>query len=711
MKRIVTVLAVVLVCARALVAGSGLEEGAVSAVGEKGPRIDPEAREVLRDAARFFEELKSLSFTETTTYEWQYGDKSGRSTKKLTVWARKPNRIKWRRTQDKRGPTEYYYNGDSAVNCWPRRNQRVFHVQDGPSSLHKFYEKVARGTGLYPLKFAMLADNPYEAWLSLVKRVAYEGRVVKNGTPCHHLKATVRDAEDKQFVANVWLVAEGKPVIGQISADLPKSEGGTETTVTLRYGEWEFDPELVDGAFKFIPGPNTIPLWETPRNAMLGTQAPELDLELLDGDRLKLSEHRGSDVVILDFWATWCGPCVRSLPDVVEVADAVEGVHLYAVNMQEKPEKIRRFLKKEELEVQVALDRDGSAAEKYDIWGIPAVFVIGKDGSVQALGLGLRGPDADKEKAIDGLGKLLKGGDLDSVKKARLHRNMSQMVDQTRWVWGRETRIERSFANPFDRDLTLRVWMEIPGGKTFDPTELRIPAGKERTFSAVFSVPPADTEVLPVIKYVLECSDWTGRSIRRIRPRATGHYVENEGKLPEDVRMRLQYGRQVVSREEDGLRFHVDVVDDTLKAPSRKPWLNDAVEIFLDIRPPGSRGENKQESGWFQVIAVPEIGQTMPNSLHYYAAGEERKTPQWMTMESGVIAEGYWLEIYMPYDGLEAAHGRVPEEFRFEYAVDDADGQEAPTTQMAWSGGLNTNAKPHLWGILSICGTDSEQEE
>jgi hypothetical protein len=224
-KRSVTVVALLLVCALALVAGSAVGEDAVSSAEKRGTPVDSEARAVLREAARFFAGLRSLSFTETATYEWQYADKSGESTKKLTVWARKPNKLKWRRVGERRGRHEYYYNGNSAVNCWPRRNQRVFHVLDAPSSLDKLYEQVEHGMGLYPLKLTMLVDKPYESGLSLVNRVTYEGRQVKNGTPCHHLKATVTDRQDRESVADVWLVAEGQPVIEQISAHLPKSKG------------------------------------------------------------------------------------------------------------------------------------------------------------------------------------------------------------------------------------------------------------------------------------------------------------------------------------------------------------------------------------------------------------------------------------------------------------------------------------------------------
>src|SRR5690349_4238380 len=79
-----------------------------------------------------------------------------------------------------------------------------------------------------------------------------------------------------------------------------------------------------------------------------GKPAPAFSLDLLKGGKATLADHKNKNVVILDFWATWCGPCVQAMPIVSEVAKsfADKGVVLYAVNEQEEADAVKAFLEK-----------------------------------------------------------------------------------------------------------------------------------------------------------------------------------------------------------------------------------------------------------------------------------------------------------------------------------------------------------------------------
>ena len=94
--------------------------------------------------------------------------------------------------------------------------------------------------------------------------------------------------------------------------------------------------------------------------------------------------------VLVDFWATWCGPCRRSLPILAAIAARYQGkgVAIFAVNQRESGETIKSFLAKEKLNLTVALDRDGAAGNSYGVEGIPQTVIIGKDGIVQAVHVG-----------------------------------------------------------------------------------------------------------------------------------------------------------------------------------------------------------------------------------------------------------------------------------------------------------------------------------
>lgn len=122
----------------------------------------------------------------------------------------------------------------------------------------------------------------------------------------------------------------------------------------------------------------------------LGIQAPVFTATMLDGSTFELSEYLGRDVVILDFWATWCGPCVRSLPTVSEVAADYRdrGVRFFAVDIGETPDAVRQFLESTSLDLRVVMDVDGSISELYRAEAIPHTVIIGSDGKVSFAHVG-----------------------------------------------------------------------------------------------------------------------------------------------------------------------------------------------------------------------------------------------------------------------------------------------------------------------------------
>ena len=124
-------------------------------------------------------------------------------------------------------------------------------------------------------------------------------------------------------------------------------------------------------------------------SALVGKPAPDFALGLLGGKTFRLSESKGQ-VVVLDFWATWCGPCLQAMPQVETVAREFrdQGVRLVAVNLQEAPEVISAMLERHKLDLTVALDRDGVVAAKYQANAIPQTVIIDRDGTVSRLFVG-----------------------------------------------------------------------------------------------------------------------------------------------------------------------------------------------------------------------------------------------------------------------------------------------------------------------------------
>jgi len=124
-----------------------------------------------------------------------------------------------------------------------------------------------------------------------------------------------------------------------------------------------------------------------------GKRAPSFELETLAGERVALADHQGKDVVVLDFFATWCPPCRAGLPKIDKVADDYaapdDGVAVYAVNIMEGPELIREFMTDQGLSLTVLLDGNSVTASEYGAQSIPQTVVIDKAGMVRTVHRGV----------------------------------------------------------------------------------------------------------------------------------------------------------------------------------------------------------------------------------------------------------------------------------------------------------------------------------
>ncbi len=126
---------------------------------------------------------------------------------------------------------------------------------------------------------------------------------------------------------------------------------------------------------------------------LVGKPAPEFTLTTLDGETVSLADLKGK-AVVLDLWATWCPPCVESLPKLAELAEQYDDdqVAVYGLNVGETPEAVKAFVEVNEIELPVLLDPDDSVSEKYHVASIPQTVVIGPDGIVQRVFVGI-GPN------------------------------------------------------------------------------------------------------------------------------------------------------------------------------------------------------------------------------------------------------------------------------------------------------------------------------
>ncbi len=135
---------------------------------------------------------------------------------------------------------------------------------------------------------------------------------------------------------------------------------------------------------------------------LTGKPAPAFKLNLWGGGEMDLAKHLKKDVVVLDFWASWCPPCRVALPKLVGVIDEYQAklkdqkdapsLVFYGVNLNDPEEMLAAFMEQSKLKFSVALDKESVAAKAYMVSSIPQSVIIGADGTVKAVHLGL-GPD------------------------------------------------------------------------------------------------------------------------------------------------------------------------------------------------------------------------------------------------------------------------------------------------------------------------------
>ena len=121
----------------------------------------------------------------------------------------------------------------------------------------------------------------------------------------------------------------------------------------------------------------------------VGKPAPDFQFQGADGQPISLSDLQGSPV-LLNFWATWCGPCAYEMPYLQQIWDGWQdkGLLLLAINVSESPSDVEGFMQSHGFSFPVLLDSAGTLAEQYGALYLPASFFIDKEGILQEVHVG-----------------------------------------------------------------------------------------------------------------------------------------------------------------------------------------------------------------------------------------------------------------------------------------------------------------------------------
>lgn len=123
----------------------------------------------------------------------------------------------------------------------------------------------------------------------------------------------------------------------------------------------------------------------SPRIAKVGAPIPDIELTDSQEKKLKLSELKGS-VVFVNFWASWCPPCIDEIPSIEVLYKYLSGnsnFKMLTILYQDDENRVPRYMKQQGYTFPIYRDPDGSAAKRFGITGVPETFIIDKKGTLR----------------------------------------------------------------------------------------------------------------------------------------------------------------------------------------------------------------------------------------------------------------------------------------------------------------------------------------
>jgi peroxiredoxin len=386
----------------------------------KAPKVEektkvqatPEAQEVLNGIRDAYAKVKTLSLTGKLSADLDVDGTKKNDTAELTASYAAPNLYR----HVLKGNVEAGSTGEKVYAYQPSDN--VYFMKDAPAA-----RPATAGDLPGPIGKLLDQQNP-SLLLALVADAAAQltdgvsrverGADVKIGEVAYTaLNFTTQDSGEVQL-----LVDPSTKLVRKITADLRKrieasgqqdvkqakitidytdvktGAGADGATATPKPAEFAWAPPQGARDFAALAAADDKP---ADAAALEGKVAPDFTLKGTDGKEVKLSALKGS-VVVLDFWATWCPPCRASLPhlDTLNKEMTPKGVKVFAVNLEEEVDVVKKFVTDTKLTTAVLLDSTGATAQSYGASAIPQTVVVGKDGKVKKVFVGFNPNESPK---------------------------------------------------------------------------------------------------------------------------------------------------------------------------------------------------------------------------------------------------------------------------------------------------------------------------
>ena len=380
---------------------------------KKPAEVGDTAKKVLKDVANYFKGLDSARMEVLTSVQMERQGQKQNMELSQDITMERPNKLVIKVQQGDAG-NSLTSDGEKLYAYVSRLG--VYKVSEAPKNFQDFAKQsdvvtgqltALGGTAGSPPVPALFSQSPYEAMIKDASQVKHVGVEKIDGKKYDRVRFV-----QQRMDWDLWVAQGDQPAIHKIVPDISKAlkamqqqAGGQapqdmKLDIKVQIAKWMPNPDLGKDAFSFSPpeGASEVSSWmeavqqqRQSKSKLVGQAAPDFTLKQLDGDKeVSLSDHEGSEAVVLDFWATWCSPCRKALPKLEELTKKYDGkgVAIYAVNQGESADKARSFLQDQKLDLNVLLDPKGSTGQKYGVRGIPTTVIIDQNGTVKAVHTG-----------------------------------------------------------------------------------------------------------------------------------------------------------------------------------------------------------------------------------------------------------------------------------------------------------------------------------
>jgi thiol-disulfide isomerase/thioredoxin/outer membrane lipoprotein-sorting protein len=347
----------------------------------------PDANEILKQAQAAAKALNAVSYDAMYHIDTPQGGQARDQQAKVTMGRNFPALPKIRvdaswLTGPQTGSPNIQVASDGNAICAIDHDAKQFVRQEGPQSANILLQVV----GLLVGEFAGI--NPYAEELN-AQSATYVGTEKVGEEECHVVQVELPRTQNTVR----WYFSTRDYLPRRVDRSFHSPNGMINRT--LRLAELKVNPTFSDDVFRLerpegysTPTPLAPPTQpgRTPLLAV-GSEAPDWSLKTPDGKTVTLKELRGK-IVMLDFWATWCGPCRLTMPTVQKLFERYKDkpVVIYGIDVWErKPGRPAAdpvaFMKEKKFTYNLLLEGD-AVAQAYRVTGVPTFYIIGTDGKI-----------------------------------------------------------------------------------------------------------------------------------------------------------------------------------------------------------------------------------------------------------------------------------------------------------------------------------------